>query len=55
MQPYRERKIHSFDKLSDFSEEPLYSDVAEIMTEHMRSLVSQLRLYFALCPQKATG
>ena len=35
--------------LSDFidsSEQPLSSDVAESMIEHMRSLASQLRLYF---------
>jgi hypothetical protein len=36
----------------DFNEEPLSSDVAESMIEHMRSLASQLRLYFPLCPEK---
>jgi hypothetical protein len=54
-QPYRERKIHSLDTLSvfiDFSQQPLYSDVAESMIERMRSLASQLRLYFPLGPEK---
>jgi hypothetical protein len=60
MQPYQERKIHknSFDTLSDFidfSEQPLSSDFAESMIEHMRSLASQLRLYFPFCPEKAIG
>jgi hypothetical protein len=39
MQPYRKRKIDSFDTLSDsinFSEQPHYSDDAESMIEHMR-------------------
>jgi hypothetical protein len=47
VQPYRERKINFFDTLSDFidfSQQSLYSDVAESMIEHMRSLASQLRL-----------
>lgn len=42
-------KYDSFHMLSDFidsSEQPLSSDVAESMIEHMRSLASQLRLYF---------
>jgi hypothetical protein len=52
VQPYRERKIHSFDTLSDFIDfsELLSSDVAESMIEHNRSLASELRLYFPLCP-----
>jgi hypothetical protein len=48
-------KYDSFHKLSDFfdfSEQRLYSDVAESMIEHMRSLASELRLYFPLCPEK---
>jgi hypothetical protein len=55
VQPYRERKIHFFHTLSDFidfSEQPLSSDVAESMIEHTRSLASQLRPYFSLCPEK---
>jgi hypothetical protein len=54
VQPYRERKIHFFDTLSDFidfSERLLSSDVAENMVERM-SLASQLRLYFLLCPER---
>jgi hypothetical protein len=50
-------KYDSFDMLSDFlyfCEEPLYSDVAVSMIEHMKSLASQLRLYFPLCPEKKT-
>jgi hypothetical protein len=37
---------------TDFSQQTLYSDVAESMIEHMRSMASQLRLYFPLCPEK---
>jgi hypothetical protein len=36
----------------DFSEQPLSSDLAESMIEHIRSLASQLHLYFPLCPEK---
>ena len=48
-------KYNSFHTLSDFidfSEQPLPSDVAESMIEHMRSLASQLRQYFPLCLEK---
>jgi hypothetical protein len=51
VQPYREKKIHPFDTLSDFidfSEQPLCSDVAESMS----SLASQLSLHFPLCSGK---
>jgi hypothetical protein len=57
VQPYRERKIHFFETLNyfiDLSEQPLSSDVAESMIAHMRSLASQLHLYFSLCPEKKT-
>jgi hypothetical protein len=48
-------KYDSFHTLSyfiDFSEQPLSSDVAECIIEHIRSLASQLRLYFPLCSEK---
>jgi hypothetical protein len=44
--------FHTLSDFIDFSEQPLSSDVAESMIEHMRSLASQLRLYFPLCPEK---
>jgi hypothetical protein len=46
--------FHTLSDFIDFSEQPLSSDTAESMIEHtcMRSLASQLRLYFPLCPEK---
>jgi hypothetical protein len=55
VQPYPERKIHSFDTLSDFidfSEQPFSSDVAESMIEHMKSSASKLRLYYPFCSEE---
>jgi hypothetical protein len=46
-----EKKYDSFHMLSELSEQPLSSDVAESVIEHMRSLASQ-HLYFPLCPEK---
>jgi hypothetical protein len=47
--------FHTLSYFIDFSEQPLSSDVAESMIEHMMLLASQLRLYFPLCPEKTTG
>lgn len=45
----------SFQTLTDFiefSEQPLSGDFVESVIEHMRSLASQLRIYFPHCPEK---
>jgi hypothetical protein len=44
--------FHTLSDFIDFSEQPLSSDVTESIIEHMRSLASQVCLYFPLCPQK---